>query len=67
MYTLVDVKKRYTVNLEIYSDKELDGPFLQKHIAFDVVDRLEQAISKTTGNIKLDNWFTSVGTSTKRS
>ncbi|XP_041986312.1 piggyBac transposable element-derived protein 4-like [Aricia agestis] len=56
---MVDAKKFYILNLEIYAGKQPVGPFAVSNKPFDVVNRLVQPISKTGRNVTFDNWFTS--------
>lgn len=59
VFSLVDAKTYYTLNLEVYTGKQPDGPFFVSTAAKDVVERLCEPISQSKRNVTLDNWFTS--------
>ncbi|XP_045496255.1 piggyBac transposable element-derived protein 4 isoform X1 [Colias croceus] len=58
MYAMVDTKKLYTYNLEIYSSNKSDK--LQSDEGFDVVDRLVRPVSQSNRHITIANRFTSI-------
>lgn len=60
MYTLVDAKTLYTVNLEIHAGDQPDGPFFVSYDPFDVVNRLVAPVSTTNRNVTLNDRFTSI-------
>lgn len=60
VYALVCAKSFYTLNLEVYLEKQPDGPYALGNSACDVVLRLIEPISGTGRNITTDNFFSSV-------
>ncbi|XP_023239424.1 uncharacterized protein LOC111638032 [Centruroides sculpturatus] len=60
VFSLVDARTYYTLNMEVYLGKQPDGPFRLDQSPFSVVKRLIQPISGTGRNVTYDNWFTSV-------
>lgn len=59
IFTLVDARCFYTVNMEVYVGMQPEGPFRQSNKSEDIVIRLIAPISKSGRNITFDNWFTS--------
>lgn len=59
IFSLVDAKIFYTLNLEVYVGEQPDGPFQVSNSAQDVVKRLCAPTRGTGRNITADNWFTS--------
>lgn len=60
IFALVDTKNAYAYNLEIYAGTQPEGPFQTTWSGADVVKRMIKPIDKTSRNITVDNWFTSV-------
>lgn len=60
IYSIVDNKTYYTLNMEIYCGKQPENsPFSVSNKPYDVVDRLVQCVSQSSRNITMDNFFTS--------
>lgn len=60
IYSLVDNKTYYTLNMEIYCGKQPENsPYAVSNKPFDVVDRLVQCVSQSSRNVTMDNFFTS--------
>jgi hypothetical protein len=60
MYALVDSRIFYTQNLEIYAEKQPEGPYQLSNSPADVVERMISPTSGSGRNVTVDNWFTSV-------
>lgn len=60
LFSLVDSKMFYTLNLELYVGQQPAGPFQTNNDAMSIVVRLVAPISGTSRNLTTDNWFTSV-------
>lgn len=58
--SLVCVKTMFTVYLEIYAGKQLEGPFKVSPSADDVTIRMCEPITGTNRNATTDNWFKSI-------
>lgn len=59
IFSLVDAKTWYVLNMEPYVGQQPEGPFRAKNDPQSIVERLFQPISGTGRNITCDNWFTS--------
>jgi hypothetical protein len=59
MYALCDARTFYTYNIEIYSGKQLTGPYASSNKPYDVVVRLKDPIKKSNRNVTADNYFSS--------
>ncbi|CAH2085795.1 unnamed protein product [Euphydryas editha] len=63
IYSLVDSKTFYTLNMEIYCGKQHENsPFAVSNKPYDLVDRLVQCVSQSSRNVTMDNFFTSYET-----
>lgn len=60
IFSLVDSRTFYTLNMEIYCGQQEEGPYKVGNSGKEVVLRLIKPISKTGRNVTCDNWFTSV-------
>lgn len=60
MYSLVDAKDFYTINMEINAGNQPSGPYVTSYEPVDIVDRLVRPVSNTGRNITFDNYFTSI-------
>lgn len=60
IFSLVDAKMFYSLNMEIYAGKQNEGPFCVSNKAPDVVKRLAEPLFGSGRNITADNWFTQV-------
>lgn len=63
--TICDVQTWYTLNMEVYTGKQKDGPYKISNSATDVVLRLSQPIYDSGRNITADNWFSSISLANK--
>ena len=60
IYVLVDAKMYYLHHLEIYAEKQPDGPYSLSNKPADAVRRLTAPISGSGRNITADNLFTDI-------
>lgn len=60
LFSLVDSKMFYTLNLELYVGQQHAGTFQANNDTRSIVVRLVAPISGTSRNFTTDNWFTSV-------
>ncbi|XP_023228246.1 uncharacterized protein LOC111628649 [Centruroides sculpturatus] len=60
VFSLVDARTYYILNMEVYLGKQPDGPFSIDQTPSAIVKRLIQPISGSGRNVTYDNWFTSV-------
>lgn len=58
-YSLVDAKIFYTASMEIYVEKQPDGPYSLDTPKIALVPRLCEPIWGAKGNVTVDNVFTS--------
>lgn len=58
--TICDSQTWYTLNMELYTGKQRDGPYKISNSATDVVLRLSKPIYDSGRNITADNWFSSI-------
>lgn len=56
---LVDSKTFYTLNMEVYTGKQPDGPFQLSNSPKDIALRMIEPISRSHRNVTFDNWYTS--------
>ncbi|XP_072380572.1 uncharacterized protein [Diabrotica undecimpunctata] len=59
VFTLVDSKTYYCINMKSYVGTQPEGPFRQSNNPQNIVERLIGPVSGTKPNINFDNWFTS--------
>lgn len=60
IFALVDSKRYYTSNLEVYVGQQPPGPFEVSNSPSAVVQRLCEPIKGSGRNVTTDNWFTSM-------
>ncbi|XP_060855395.1 uncharacterized protein LOC132933083 [Metopolophium dirhodum] len=65
IFSLVDSRTFYTLNMEIYCGQQEEGPYKVVNSGKEIVLRLIKPISKTGRNVTCDNWFTSVPLATE--
>lgn len=58
VFSLLDAKTRYMLNLAMYSGQQPEGPHNVKNNAFRAVERLVIPLSGSGRNITCDSWFT---------
>lgn len=60
IFTLVDACTMYTWNMEVYDNKQPQGPYKVSNSPHDIVKRLVKPLCKSGNrNLTLDSWFTS--------
>jgi len=57
--TICDAQTWYTLNMELYTGKQKEGPYKISNSATDVILRLSRPIYDSGSNIMADNWFSS--------
>lgn len=60
VFSLVDARAFYVVNMEMYLGRQPDGPYQEPQKPDDVVGRIVRPISGSGRNVTHDNWFTNV-------
>lgn len=65
VFSLVDSKTAYTLNLEVYVGTQPEGPFRHENSAEAIVRRLVTPVRGTNRNITGDNWFSSISLAKK--
>ncbi|KAL4120740.1 hypothetical protein QTP88_013376 [Uroleucon formosanum] len=65
IFSLVDSRTFYTLNMEIYCGQQEERPYKVVNSGKEIVLRLIKPISKTGRNVTCDNWFTSVPLATE--
>lgn len=59
VFSLVDARCFYTVNMEVYVGTQPPGPYSFSTKTADLVERMCEPVFGTSRNITMDNWFTS--------